>query len=145
VKHLSGFFPTQNFIITREATFSCTSDARLAIRGMKSPDGDIKFIVQVVAPSREQPPLYQKLSWPTRFSERHYSGKRFAVNFSQGGGCPVLFAKHPFRLQRSGESSGHSQTAPTKLLSKVGDFQCLPFFRVGTYSCAFLQPPFLIC
>src|SRR5260221_11915059 len=66
-------------------------------------------------PSREQPPLYQKLSWLARFSERHYSGKRLALNFSHGGGCPVLFSKPPFRLERSDESSGHSQTAPTKL------------------------------
>src|SRR6266403_6003235 len=61
-------------------------------------------------PYREQPPLYRKLSWPARFSERHYSGKRLALNFSRRGGCPALFAKHPFRLQLSDESSGHSQT-----------------------------------
>src|SRR5258707_6629963 len=46
-------------------------------------------------PSREQPPLYQKLSRPAKFSERHYSRKLLALNFSHGWGCPVLFFKTP--------------------------------------------------
>src|SRR5258708_39885179 len=98
-------------------------------------------------PSREQPMPYQKLSWPARFSERLDSGKRLALNFSHGGGCPVLFSKHPFRLQRSNESSGYSQTAPTKLrlFEKLATLMPVLLFRVGTYSCAFLQPPSLIC
>src|SRR5258705_13893855 len=49
-------------------------------------------------PSREQPPLYQKLSWPAKFSERHYSGKLLAMNFSHGWGRPVLFLKTPIAL-----------------------------------------------
>src|SRR5260221_13680033 len=61
-------------------------------------------------PYREQPPLYQKLNWPARFSERHYSGKRLALNFSHGGGWPAFFSKPPFRLKLSYESEGHSQT-----------------------------------
>src|SRR5260221_8678115 len=96
-------------------------------------------------PFREQPPLYQKLSWPAKFSQRHYSGKRLALNFSHGGGCPVFFAKHPFRLRRSDESSAIlKQHRPNSSLLKVGDFNACPFFRVGTYSCAFLQPS-VIC
>src|SRR5260370_656422 len=46
-------------------------------------------------PYREQPPLYQKLSWQAKFSERHYSGKLLALNFSHGCGCPVMFFKTP--------------------------------------------------
>src|SRR5258708_2452135 len=96
-----------------------------------------------LSPSRERPPLYQKLGWPVRFSERHYSGKRLALNFSHSEGYPVLFAKHPFRLQRSDESSGQSQTAPTKLQPfESWRLQCPPFFWAGTHSCTFLQPWF---
>src|SRR5260221_13720541 len=73
-------------------------------------------------PSREQPPLYQKLSWPARFAEKHCSEKRLALNFSDAGEYPVLFAKHPFRLQRSDESSGHSQTAAVSKSGK-GDWR----------------------
>jgi hypothetical protein len=91
------------------------SDARLAIREMKRPDGDIKFIIHVAAVSCAatvvpETRLANQILRKTRF--RHALG----VEFIFIGEVLAIAARRRTRILRCDETSRKFQKASAKLL-----------------------------